>query len=212
MFEKLVIGVDEAGRGPLAGDVFAGAVLLGSPEIVGLTDSKKLSPKKREELEVLIKGASVSYFVACSTVEEIDSLNILNATLLAMNRAIDGVLGALPPKYQSSQIKVIIDGNQIPNPLKREGIFDYQGFKIEVKSQIKGDLLTPTVSAASILAKTARDRHILQSHESVPQYKFNENKGYGTALHLEMIRKYGPSIFHRKSFNPVKSLIQGNLF
>lgn len=212
MSDNLIIGIDEAGRGPLAGNVFAAAVLLGSIHIEGLTDSKKLSVIKREQLTQIIHEKSIRYSVAQSSVEEIDEINILNATLLAMNRALDEVLEALSPKYKDEILTVIIDGNRIPESLKGKAPIYYKNFKLNVISKIKGDLTVPAVSAASIIAKTSRDSHILQLHEIVPEYRFDLNKGYATAMHIELLEKYGPSKFHRKSFNPVRSMAQKTLF
>lgn len=212
MSDNLIIGIDEAGRGPLAGNVFAAAVLLGSIHIEGLTDSKKLTAIKREQLTQIIHEKSIRYSVAQSSVEEIDEINILNATLLAMNRALDEVLEALSPKYKDEILTVIIDGNRIPESLKGKAPIYYKNFKLNVISKIKGDLTVPAVSAASIIAKTSRDSHILQLHEIVPEYRFDLHKGYGTAKHIELIEKYGPSKFHRKSFNPVRSMAQKTLF
>lgn len=181
-----IAGVDEAGRGPLAGDVYAAAVIL-DPEnpIEGLTDSKKLSEKKREYLAVLIKQRALAYCIASANVEEIDRLNILQATLLAMKRAIEGL------KIAPDLVK--IDGNQKPK------------IHFACETIVKGDLTEPCISAASILAKTARDAAMLELDLQYPQYQLAKHKGYGTKIHLEMIEQFGVAPFHRKSFAPIKS-------
>lgn len=186
----LVAGVDEAGRGPLAGDVYAAAVILDtSRPIDGLTDSKKLSEKKRDLLATEIKQKALAWCIASSSVEEIDTLNILQATMLAMTRAVQGL--SVQPEL------VLIDGNRIPKQLQ-----------IPAKAIVKGDLTEPAISAASILAKTARDAALLQLHEQYPEYEFRQHKGYGTALHLAKLKEFGVSPVHRKSFAPVKMLIK----
>ena len=179
---QLLCGVDEAGRGPLCGPVYAAAVIL--PEgvdIPGLNDSKKISEKKRELLFDEICEKAIAYSVAFSTVEEIESLNILQATMLAMKRAVDG-LGVKPDK-------ILIDGNRIPKDLPSEASF-----------VIKGDALSATIGAASILAKVSRDRELRELDKKHPEYGFAKHKGYGTAAHYEAIRKYGILPEHRKSF------------
>jgi len=179
-------GVDEAGRGPLAGAVYAAAVILDPRRpIQGLTDSKKLSPRRREALAIEIKGQSLAYAIAWATVEEIDSLNILQATLLAMQRAV-GQLSITPELVQ-------VDGNRAPVlPMK-------------VQTIIKGDLTVASISAASILAKTSRDASILGLHEAYPGYGFAQHKGYGTAHHLACLKALGPCPAHRRSFAPVRA-------
>ncbi len=179
---QLLCGVDEAGRGPLCGPVYAAAVIL--PEgvdIPGLNDSKKISEKKRELLFDEICEKAIAYSVAFSTVEDIESLNILQATMLAMKRAVDG-LGVKPDK-------ILIDGNRIPKDLPSEASF-----------VIKGDALSATIGAASILAKVSRDRELRELDKKHPEYGFAKHKGYGTAAHYEAIRKYGILPEHRKSF------------
>lgn len=177
----VVAGVDEAGRGPLAGDVFAAAVIL-PPDCVieGVNDSKKLTPKKRELLfdEIILKAEA--YCISTASVEEIERLNILNAAMLAMKRAIEG-LGA---DYDIA----LIDGNKTP---------DVKG---EVRAIVKGDASSQSIAAASVLAKVARDRYMQKLDEEYPEYLFVKHKGYGTRLHYEMLRKYGPSPVHRPSF------------
>ncbi len=174
-------GVDEAGRGPLAGDVYAAAVILPEGvEIEGINDSKKLSEKKREALfDEIIEKAS-AYSIAVATIEEIEELNILNAAMLAMSRAIKG-LGIEPSL-------ALIDGNKTPN------------IDIECKSVVKGDATSASIAAASILAKVARDRYMAGIARDYPQWQFDKHKGYGTKLHYEMLDKYGESPVHRHSF------------
>ncbi len=187
-------GVDEAGRGPLAGAVYAAAVILDpSRPIAGLNDSKILSEKTRERLAFIIKAESLAWSVAFSTVEEIDRLNILQATLLAMRRAVAG-LGMRPQA-------VWVDGNRCPD-------WDYPS-----RAVIEGDAQVPAISAASILAKTARDAAMLELHARYPQYNFASHKGYGTPAHLKALRQHGPCPVHRQSFSPVREmLVQGVLF
>jgi len=177
----LVCGVDEAGRGPLAGDVYAAAVVFDEDVTIdGLNDSKKLSAKKREKLFDEIIEKARAYSIAAASVEEIESLNILEATFLAMKRAVDGLgldFGL-----------VLVDGNKKP-PLQ-----------YPVETVIKGDSLSASIAAASILAKVSRDRYMKTLAEKYPQYEFSKHKGYGTARHRELILKYGPCEIHRKSF------------
>jgi len=185
----LVAGVDEAGRGPLAGPVVAAAVILDDLQpIVGLNDSKKLSEKRREKLydEILAKALCCS--IAEATVQEIDSLNILQATMLAMRRAVDGL--RLKP------VKVLVDGNRLP-------VLD-----VRAEAIVQGDALIPAISAASILAKVHRDRLCAQLHAQYPQYGFDRHKGYGTADHLQALTEHGPSPWHRTSFAPVARSIR----
>ncbi len=185
----ILAGVDEAGRGPLAGDVFAAAVILDPKKpIAGLADSKTLNAQTRERLADQIRSNALSWSIASATVEEIDSLNILQATLLAMRRAVDGL-------HLAPQI-ALVDGNQPPR------------LTCEVRTIIKGDALFPAISAASILAKTARDHDLLLIHAQYPDYAFDLHKGYGTALHLERLKKFGPCPIHRRSFSPVKALLK----
>ncbi len=179
---RLVCGVDEAGRGPLAGPVCAAAVIL--PEdcsIEGLNDSKKLSEKKRETLFPIIKEQALSYSIAFASVEEIEEYNILNATFIAMNRAINGL--DIRADY------ALIDGNRVP-----------KGIEIQCETVIKGDAKSASVAAASILAKVTRDRLLLEYDEKYPEYGFKNHKGYGTAAHYEAISKYGITPIHRPSF------------
>lgn len=177
----LICGVDEAGRGPLAGPVCAAAVILPRGlEIPGLNDSKKLSEKKRDELFGVICKEAISYGIAFATVEEIEEINILNAAMLAMNRAI-AMLDPIPEL-------ALIDGNR--------------NSAIEMNSRcvVKGDAKCADIAAASILAKVTRDRYMLEMAEKYPQYGFERHKGYGTKLHYEALREYGPCEIHRPSF------------
>ncbi len=179
---KYICGVDEAGRGPLAGPVCAAAVILPEgAEIEGLNDSKKLSEKKREALFDIICEKAVAFSIAYGTLEEIEELNILEATFLAMNRAIDGL--SIPADY------ALIDGNRAP-----------KGIKIPCETVIKGDAKSCSIAAASILAKVTRDRLLLEYDKKYPEYNFAKHKGYGTKEHTEAILKYGPSEIHRLSF------------
>ena len=179
---SFVCGVDEAGRGPLAGPVCAAAVILDpSVELEGVNDSKKLSEKKREALFDVICQKAVAYSIAFATVKEIEEVNILNATYLAMNRAIEG----LSVKADFA----LIDGNRVPKDIK-----------IDCQTVVKGDAKSLSIAAASILAKVTRDRLLLEYDEKYPQYNFAKHKGYGTAEHMEAIRKYGVSEVHRPSF------------
>lgn len=184
----MICGVDEAGRGPLAGPVFAAAVIL-DPEhpIAGLADSKTLSPGKRERLAAQIRASALTWAVAEATVEEIDRLNILQATMLAMARAVS-VLSPQP-------VEALIDGNRCPDlPLPARAI-------------VRGDATVAEISAASILAKTARDAEMSRLHALFPQYGFDRHFGYGTAMHLAALREHGPSPCHRSSFGPVRELL-----
>ena len=174
-------GVDEAGRGPLAGPVCAAACLLPRGlEIPGLDDSKKLSPKKREELYDVIINSSLTYGIAFASVEEIESFNILNATFLAMNRAIE--------KLDPQPDLVLVDGNR------------NTGIHVPSRCIVTGDSQCADIAAASILAKVTRDRYMLTMAEQYPEYGFEKHKGYGTALHYEALRAYGPCPIHRLSF------------
>ena len=176
-----ICGVDEAGRGPLSGPVVAAACILPLGCVIeGLDDSKKLTPKKRDALFEVIKANALSYSIASASVEEIDEMNILNATLLAMRRAIAGL--SVPADF------ALIDGN-----INRD-------FPLPAKAVIKGDSLSTSIAAASILAKVTRDRLCMEDDKAYPQYEFAKHKGYGTARHMALIREYGPSPLHRKSF------------
>lgn len=184
---KLICGVDEAGRGPLAGPVVAAAVILDPARpIAGLDDSKKLSADKRGKLAAEIRTKAIAWSVAEATVEEIDRLNILQAALLAMQRAVAG-LAVVPAE-------VLIDGNHCPR------------LDIPACAIIGGDATVAEISAASILAKTARDAIMLDLHAHYPEYGFAQHMGYATAAHLAALRRHGPSPVHRKSFAPVRQL------
>jgi ribonuclease HII len=193
----LIAGVDEAGRGPLAGAVFAAAVILDPARpIEGLADSKVLSEAKRDELAPLIKQRALAWCIASASVEEIDRLNILHATMLAMARAVAG----LDPQPQEA----LIDGNRVP-----------KGLIVPARAIVKGDALEPAISAASILAKTARDAELVALDAQYPQYGFARHKGYPTPEHLAAIEAHGVLAIHRKSFAPVRQWLaahQGELF
>lgn len=185
-----VAGIDEAGRGPLAGPVVAAAVVLGAePPIIGLDDSKKLSAARREALDREIRSAALAWSVAWADPAEIDRLNVLAATMLAMRRAILGL--SLKPVY------VLVDGNRLP---------DLQFFdtRISGKPVVGGDALVPSISAASILAKVARDAIMRRTDALYPGYGFAGHKGYGTAEHLRNLGSLGPCQQHRKSFRPIR--------
>ncbi|MDP4078147.1 ribonuclease HII [Acidovorax sp. A1169] len=184
----LVAGVDEAGRGPLAGPVVAAAVILDDLRpIAGLDDSKKLTALRREALFDEIRAKALCFAIAEASVEEIDQLNILQATLLAMRRAVMGL--RLKP------VRVLVDGNQLP--------------RLDVPSEaiVKGDALVKSISAASILAKVHRDRWCNEVHEHFPHYGFSAHKGYGTVVHMEALRAHGACIHHRRSFAPVAQVL-----
>ncbi|MFP5467865.1 MAG: ribonuclease HII [Gammaproteobacteria bacterium] len=186
----LMAGVDEAGRGPLAGPVVAAAVILDDmAPIKGLADSKKLTERQRERLYDEIRAKALCCSVAQASVAEIDTLNILQATLLAMRRAVEGL--RLRPA------KVLIDGNRLPS------------LDVVAESVVGGDALVPAISAASILAKVTRDRLLRQLHEQHPGYGFDRHKGYGTAQHLDALRRLGPLPDHRRSFAPVAHCLLG---
>ncbi len=189
----LIAGVDEAGRGPLVGSVFAAAVILPEQyDLPDLTDSKKLSEKKRDALAILIKEQAIAYCVAQASVLEIEKLNILHATMLAMHRAVQGLDRA--PEM------VLIDGNRIPKDLG-----------IAAEAVVKGDLKHACISAASILAKTSRDAQMYALDLQHPEYGFAKHKGYGTAQHLAALAEYGALPEHRAAFAPVKLALQGSL-
>lgn len=180
----LLAGVDEAGRGPLAGPVVAAAVILDDLNPVrGLADSKKLSAFKREELYHLIRERSLCFCIAEATVEEIDALNILEATMLAMRRAVQGL--------RLTPAKVLVDGNRLPT------------LDVLAEAIVKGDAKIPSISAASILAKVYRDHWCHQLHSQFPLYGFDRHKGYGTPEHIQALRTHGPTPWHRRSFAPV---------
>lgn len=185
-------GVDEAGRGPLAGPVYAAAVILDPARpIAGLDDSKKLSERRREQLEIEIRQKALAWSIAYASVEEIDSLNILQATLLAMQRAVES-LAVCPTE-------ALIDGNRCPR------------LQIPARAIIGGDATVAEISAASILAKTARDAEMRLLHLRFPQYGLDRHKGYGTAAHLAALAAHGAAPFHRRSFAPVRAILAGAL-
>jgi len=186
---RLIAGVDEAGRGPLAGPVVVAAVILDErPDLPGLDDSKRLTPKRRERLYALICEQALAWSVVEIPVDEIDRINILQATLLGMRLAVEN----LRPSPQ----RILIDGNRAP---KVAG---------DVRTIVQGDRFVPEISAASILAKVSRDRRMRELHQQFPQYGFDQNKGYGTADHLRRLERFGPCPMHRRSFAPVKRLLR----
>lgn len=179
--KKIVCGIDEAGRGPLAGPVYAAAVVLPFGTVIdGVNDSKKISEKKREYLFDVIKEKSVCFNIAFATAEEIDDVNILNATFLAMKRAVQGL--------KESPDFALVDGNRLPS------------LDIPCAAIVKGDSLSESIACASILAKVERDRFMKRESEKYPQYFFEKHKGYGTKIHIEALKKYGPCTIHRKTF------------
>lgn len=186
---KLICGVDEAGRGPLAGPVFAAAVILdpGRP-IAGLADSKKLTPRRRETLAFEIRACATAWAVASASVEEIDSVNILQATLLAMRRAVEQL--AVVPR------QVLVDGVHRPR------------LNVPVRAVVRGDATVAAIAAASILAKVARDAEMLALHRLHPEYGFDRHKGYPTLAHLAALRAHGACAVHRRSFAPVRGLLE----
>ncbi|WP_432770741.1 MAG: ribonuclease HII [Sphingopyxis sp.] len=181
----MIVGVDEAGRGPLAGPVVAAAVLLCPEGIPGLDDSKKLSAKRRAELDIEIK-ARCRWGVGEASVAEIDGINILQATLLAMTRAVDA-LGFEP-------VEVLVDGNRLPR------------WRYTARAIVGGDALHPCISAASIVAKQHRDRYMVTAAREFPHFGWDTNMGYGTARHLAALRQHGPTPLHRTSFAPVAQM------
>lgn len=182
---EIICGIDEAGRGPWAGPVTAGAVILDARQpIEGLTDSKKLSEKKRQALEPLIKAHATAWGLGWASPEEIDALNIRQANHLAMRRAVEA-MGLAPSA-------IIIDGNDVPDALP-----------CAARAIVKGDLTEPCISAASILAKTARDRVMVEMDDAYPGYGFAAHKGYGTKVHSDALTQLGPCDIHRMSFKPV---------
>jgi ribonuclease HII len=182
----MIVGVDEAGRGPLAGPVVAAAVVLCDEGIAGLDDSKKLSARKRAILEEQIK-AKCRWAVGLCSVEEIDRLNILHATMLAMARAVDAL--EIAPKL------VMVDGNRLPK------------WSYRAEAVVGGDAIHPCISAASIIAKEHRDRIMVEADREFPGYGWASNKGYGAAIHMEALRRLGPTPLHRRSFAPVAQMI-----
>jgi ribonuclease HII len=185
----LTCGVDEAGRGPLAGPVYAAAVILDPARpVAGLADSKQLSPRQRQALETEICASAIAWAVASASVEEIDMLNILQASLLAMRRAVERL--AVTP------LQVLVDGLHRPR------------LAVPVTAIVRGDATVAEIAAASILAKVARDREMLALHQRHPQYGFDRHKGYPTSAHLAALREHGASAVHRRTFAPVRSLLE----
>ena len=184
---SIVAGVDEVGRGPLAGDVVAAAVILGDSSPAGLTDSKALSPRQRERLAETIRSEAVSWSLGRATVAEIDELNILQASLLAMWRAVEGL--SVQPSL------VLVDGNHLPR------------WSYEARAIVKGDLIEPAISAASVVAKVTRDSEMVILDDQYPGYGFATHKGYPTKAHLAALASLGVSPVHRRSFGPVKRLL-----
>jgi ribonuclease HII len=186
--QGLMAGVDEAGRGPLAGPVVAAAVILNDLNpIAGLADSKKLTAARREALFDEIRAKALCCSVAEASVEEIDELNILQATMLAMRRAVEGL--------RLTPARVLVDGNRLPT------------LRVLAEAIVKGDSLVPAISAASILAKVTRDRWCAEVDAHYPQYGFAVHKGYGTAAHLDALRAHGASPLHRRTFSPVRQVL-----
>lgn len=188
MTSELIAGVDEAGRGPLVGAVVAGAVILNPDKpVAGLADSKKLTEKKREALAIEIKESALSWSVVSISAEEIDEINILQATMKAMRMAVE--------KLDVQPVKVLVDGNRCPE------------IAIECEAIVKGDDKVQAISAASILAKVERDRQMFSLHNEYPQYGFDRHKGYGTKVHVAALQEHGACPQHRKSFSPVKKVL-----
>lgn len=183
----IIAGVDEVGRGPLAGDVVAAAVILSDPAPVGVTDSKALTAKRRECLADVIRKEAISWALGRATVAEIDELNILEASLLAMRRAVEGL--SVTPTL------VLVDGNRLPR------------WSFESRAIVKGDLREPAIGAASILAKVQRDGEMQALHDQYPGYGFDQHKGYPTKAHLAALERLGVTPIHRRSFAPVKRLL-----
>lgn len=186
---RFVVGIDEAGRGPLAGPVVASAVLFASPPLdIPIRDSKKLTPAKREELALLIRERAISVGVGVSWPAEIDSINILNATFSAMKEAVEGIISTGESCSPNPDMLLIDGPYRIDSPIAQKGI-------------VKGDNLSVSIAAASIIAKTSRDAIMRSYHKIFPRYNFIKNKGYGTKEHLEALKRFGPTRIHRKSFN-----------
>jgi ribonuclease HII len=186
---RYIAGVDEVGRGPLAGAVIAGAVILDPLRpIAGLTDSKLLTEKKREQLFVEIQANALAWAIGRAEVDEIDTINILQASLVAMQRAVAAL--TVQPHH------VLVDGNKAPK------------FVCPATAIIKGDLTEPAISAASIIAKVTRDREMVELDRQYPMYGFAAHKGYGTKLHLTALQEHGPCVLHRRSFAPVRDVLE----
>jgi ribonuclease HII len=188
---RLICGVDEAGRGPLAGPVYAAAVILDPAVIIaGLADSKVLKPETRERLAVEIRTHATAWAVGSASVDEIDRINILQASLLAMRRAVEA-LHVLPDE-------VLVDGDKVPT------------LTIAARAIVRGDATVAEISAASILAKTARDAEMVALHQRYPQYRFDQHKGYSTPAHLAALQRHGACPVHRRSFAPVRLVLDGD--
>ncbi|MEO1957878.1 MAG: ribonuclease HII [Methylophilaceae bacterium] len=193
---QLICGVDEAGRGPLAGAVYASAVILDPAyEIGGLADSKKITEKKRDALAVEIKQHALAWAIATSSVEEVDEINILQASLLAMKRAVEVMQIQFSEVLSNQAIHVQVDGNQYPN------------IRLSCEAIVKGDSKVQAISAASILAKTARDANLYELDKQYPMYGFAQHKGYPTKAHMALLQEHGVSPVHRRSYAPVKKLL-----
>lgn len=193
---QLICGVDEAGRGPLAGGVYAAAVILNpNSPIVGLADSKKITEKKRDALAIEIKQHALAWAIASSSVEEIDAINILQASLLAMKRAIESMQQQFSQALQAKTILVQVDGNKCPK------------IDLPCEAIVKGDSKVQAISAASILAKTARDAELYALDNLYPMYGFAKHKGYPTAAHMSLLQQHGVSPVHRRSYAPVRKLL-----
>ncbi|MFW5431299.1 MAG: ribonuclease HII [Methylophilaceae bacterium] len=194
---QLICGVDEAGRGPLAGAVYAAAVILNPAHTIeGLADSKKITEKKRDALAIEIKQHAFAWAIACSSVEEIDEINILQASLLAMKRAIEAMQIQFADVLGTQAILVQVDGNQCPK------------INFPCEAIVKGDSKVQAISAASILAKTARDANLYELGKQYPMYGFAQHKGYPTKVHMVLLKQYGVSPVHRRSYAPVRKLLK----
>lgn len=193
---QLICGVDEAGRGPLAGAVYASAVILDATHpIAGLADSKKITEKKRDALAIEIKQHALAWAIATSSVEEIDEINILQASLLAMKRAVEAMQKDFSEVLNGQAIHVQVDGNKRPN------------ISLSCEAIVKGDSKVQAISAASILAKTARDANLYELDKQYPMYGFAQHKGYPTKAHMALLQEHGVSPVHRRSYGPVKKLL-----
>jgi ribonuclease HII len=194
--KQLICGVDEAGRGPLAGAVYASAVILNPAHpINGLADSKKITEKKRDALAIEIKQYALAWAIASSSVEEIDDINILQASLLAMKRAIESMQLQFQDVLSTKELLVQVDGNKCPR------------VELACEAIVKGDSKVQAISAASILAKTARDAELYSLDQQYPMYGFAQHKGYPTKAHMELLLKHGVSPVHRRSYAPVRKLL-----
>ena len=193
---QLICGVDEAGRGPLAGAVYASAVILDAAHpISGLTDSKKITEKRRDALAIEIKQQALAWAIATSSVEEIDEINILQASLLAMKRAVEAMQKEFAEVLNGQAIHVQVDGNKRPN------------ISLSCEAIVKGDSKVQAISAASILAKTARDANLYELDKQYPMYVFAQHKGYPTKAHMALLQEHGVSPVHRRSYAPVFLLL-----